>query len=341
MSEVPQSSGPDPWADDGARPSKLPKSPRGVCLPPGLGHGFGGFGQAAFSRAPPSYLAETTPEAPWVETLNVERAALTQENERFSARLEHARLTQENSMLAQENAFLQMQMQSQIASWAPSASPQAVQPAATWSSLWSGPKGLLLGTESIDCVSHSSSLESTTAGSSCGGSALGVMSPRGSSRASVGSDDTKVRHTTVMMRNLPNNYTRTMLLELLDTQGFWGGYNMVYLPMDFSSAAGFGYAFINFVTSEGAEHFRDHFQGFSEWSVPSEKICDVMWSGVHQGLEAHIERYRNSPVMHQSVPDEFKPALFVNGERVPFPSPSKPPRAPRIRAPRVRSRPTV
>lgn len=259
-----------------------------------------------------------------------------QENKRLTARLEHARLTQEHSVLACENALLQMQMQSQaalsqMAPWPPAASSQGIQQASTWSSLWSCPKGLLLGAESIDCVSHSPSLESTAVGSN-----FGLMSPRGSSRASVGSDDMKVRRTTVMMRNLPNNYTRAMLLELLDAQGFLGSYNMVYLPMDFSSACGFGYAFINFVTSEGAEHFRDHFQGFSDWSVPSEKICDIMWSSVHQGLDAHIERYRNSPVMHKSVPDEFKPALFVKGERVPFPAPSKPPRAPRIRAPRVK-----
>lgn len=282
---------------------------------------------------------------PWPEGLEAEHAALTEENQRLNARLENVLLAQENAMLAQENAYLQMQMQSQamladMRAWAPGAGAHTLQQSAAWSSPWSTPKGLGLGAENVECVSHSSSLDSTAAGSSYAGSTLEVLSPR-CSKTSMSSDDSQVRHTTVMMRNLPNNYTRTMLLELLDNQGFWGCYNMVYLPMDFSSAAGFGYAFINFVKSEGAEHFRDHFQGFAEWSVPSEKICDVMWSGVHQGLEAHIERYRNSPVMHQSVPDEFKPALFVNGERVPFPAPTKPPRAPRIRAPRIRLRPEL
>ena len=29
------------------------------------------------------------------------------------------------------------------------------------------------------------------------------------------------------------------------------------------------------------------------------KVCRVTWSGPHQGLAAHVERYRNSPVMHR------------------------------------------
>merc|ERR1740123_2226645 len=43
--------------------------------------------------------------------------------------------------------------------------------------------------------------------------------------------------TTVMLRNLPNDYTRDMLLALLDKEGFQGKYNFVYLPMDFKRMA--------------------------------------------------------------------------------------------------------
>jgi len=137
--------------------------------------------------------------------------------------------------------------------------------------------------------------------------------------------------TTVMMRNLPNNYSRAMLLELMDDEGFNGAYDFIYLPIDFSSTASFGYAFINFVSPPEAERFREHFQNFSKWSVTSEKVCDVTWSNVHQGLAAHIDRYRSSPVMHDDMPDECKPAAFANGKRAPFPPPLKKIRAPRIR----------
>jgi len=137
--------------------------------------------------------------------------------------------------------------------------------------------------------------------------------------------------TTVMMRNIPNDYTGTMLLELLNEHGFSGLYNLVYLPMDYHRKAGFGYAFIDFLTTEEAERFRATFEGFSDWGLVSHKICNVSWSDALQGVQAHIDRYRNSPVMHDAVPDEFKPMLFENGKRVLFPAPTKSIRAPRLR----------
>jgi len=56
---------------------------------------------------------------------------------------------------------------------------------------------------------------------------------------------------------------------------------------------------------------------------------------MHQGLPAHIDRYRNSPVMHESVEDEYKPAVFSpgTGDRAVFPPPTKKLRVPRIRRP--------
>lgn len=138
-------------------------------------------------------------------------------------------------------------------------------------------------------------------------------------------------HHTLMLRNLPNNYTRTMLLSLLDTEGFSGQYDFVYLPIDFKSHASLGYAFVNLNTIEVAESCWKVFEGFNKWVVPSQKVCSVNWSTPFQGLDAHVERYRNSPVMHEHVPDEYKPMLFSGGTRLPFPPPTKKIRAPRIR----------
>jgi len=135
--------------------------------------------------------------------------------------------------------------------------------------------------------------------------------------------------TTVMMKNMPNNYTRKMLLEVLAQEGFEGAFDFIYLPIDFKSKSGLGYAFIN-MTSQGiAEYFIEHFTGFNEWSVSSEKVCQPIWSETLQGLDCHIERYRNSPVMHESVPDDQKPVLFAGTEQVSFPPPTKNIRAPR------------
>lgn len=139
--------------------------------------------------------------------------------------------------------------------------------------------------------------------------------------------------TTVMLRNLPNDYTRNMLLKLLDDEGFRGCYNFVYLPMDFKRMAGLGYAFVNMETHEDATRVWRHFAGFQQWTLQSMKVCEVAWGEPLQGLEAHIDRYRNSPVMHEDVPEEFKPVLFSSGERTAFPGPTK-----RIRPPRMKYR---
>jgi hypothetical protein len=137
--------------------------------------------------------------------------------------------------------------------------------------------------------------------------------------------------TTVMLRNLPNNYNREMLLDLIDSQGFGSQYDFLYLPIDFNTKACFGYAFVNLVTHEAANQFRAAFDGFSNWAIPSRKCCMISWSDPHQGLNANIERYRNSPVMHAGVPDEHKPVVFNQGVRVCFPEQSKKLRAPRTR----------
>lgn len=137
--------------------------------------------------------------------------------------------------------------------------------------------------------------------------------------------------TTVMMRNLPNNYSRDMLLELMDSRGFAGLYDFVYLPVDFSTRSGLGYAFVNLTDAATALLFWRVFESFCDWSIPSRKVCILTWSDPIQGLDANVERYRSSPVMCETVPDEFKPAIFSQGERVHFPAPLKKLRAPRLR----------
>mmetsp|Transcript_75936 Transcript_75936/g.180546 ORF Transcript_75936/g.180546 Transcript_75936/m.180546 type:complete len:539 (+) Transcript_75936:111-1727(+) len=135
--------------------------------------------------------------------------------------------------------------------------------------------------------------------------------------------------TTIMLRNIPNNYTRVMLQDLLDGKGFAGRYDFIYLPMDFRSAAGLGYAFVNLTTHHHAEEAFSKFQGFSEWKAVSQKVCEVAWGHPLQGFEAHVERYRNSPVMHKDVQEEFRPAIYKDGVQIPFPAPTKAVHAPR------------
>mmetsp|Transcript_10729 Transcript_10729/g.16999 ORF Transcript_10729/g.16999 Transcript_10729/m.16999 type:complete len:280 (-) Transcript_10729:256-1095(-) len=149
-------------------------------------------------------------------------------------------------------------------------------------------------------------------------------------QANEGDVSTDGSWTTVMLRNIPNNITRAGLLEILKRNGFPTiCMDFLYLPMDFKRDANLGYAFLNLISEQEADRFFRVFQGFEGWGLASGKVGEVCWGQPLQGLDAHIDRYRNCPVMHSSVPEEHKPMLFRDGIRIPFPAPTKKLRAPR------------
>jgi len=120
--------------------------------------------------------------------------------------------------------------------------------------------------------------------------------------------------TTLVLRKLPKNETRTSLLEMLDRAGQKGLYNFVYLPMDFKKGKVFGHAIINFISNESAEEASFHFAGTG---------ATIEWSDSHQGFDDLIQRYRNSPIMHPTMPETSKPLIFSDGSVEPFPSPTE------------------
>jgi hypothetical protein len=163
---------------------------------------------------------------------------------------------------------------------------------------------------------------------------------KGSASAAAASAQSREgNETTVMLRNIPNRYDQETLLRLLDEGppgegprvGFLKRYDFVYLPMDFRNKVNLGYAFINFLTHADAMEFKGLMTQFSGWGCDSNKVCEVTWAHPHQGKDEHVERYRNSPVMHESMPEAFKPMIFENGDRKPFPPPTKAIRAPKMR----------
>ena len=101
-----------------------------------------------------------------------------------------------------------------------------------------------------------------------------------------GSTKQQAERTTVMLRNVPNNYTREMFLAMLDEHGFAGRYDFVYLPCDFYRQANLGYAFVNLVDGAAVEALWKTFDGFASWALPTAKVCQLRWSGPHQGFKA-------------------------------------------------------
>jgi hypothetical protein len=128
------------------------------------------------------------------------------------------------------------------------------------------------------------------------------------------------------MKNLSESCTRGDIVDLLDSHGFHGEYNLVYVPLDFTSMRSQCYAFVNFACEEVAREFLargNDAQGFSKSTCVGEGGSKMDWAAGMQGLHQAIAKYRNSPVMHALVPDECKPLLFENGRVVKFPKPTK------------------
>jgi len=95
---------------------------------------------------------------------------------------------------------------------------------------------------------------------------------------------------TVMMRNLPNRYTQTMLVEEISHVGFGGLFDFLHLPIDPETNANKGYAFINFVDSLSSWRFKLAFEGKQMSRFNSNKYVSVSPAAL-QGFEANYAHY--------------------------------------------------
>jgi len=135
-------------------------------------------------------------------------------------------------------------------------------------------------------------------------------------------------YTTVMLRNIPNKYTREMLVKQLN-QDFQRQFDFVYLPIDFKNKCNVGYGFINFRSSVVCDDFIAKFNGVDVRKclpgLNSKKIAGVTPARV-QGLEENVRRLRTGPVMNELVnhPDWMPLLLDEDGQVKPFPMPDQP-----------------
>jgi hypothetical protein len=134
--------------------------------------------------------------------------------------------------------------------------------------------------------------------------------------------------TTLIFRNLPEGWTRVDFTALLEQHGFRGCFNFAHVPVNFQYMTNLGYALVNMVSHEEALRAMASFEGLPS---SASQAFSVAWSLPNQGLRAHVDRYQNSPMMHESVLEKYKPALFQNGVQVAFPAPTKKLRSPRVR----------
>jgi hypothetical protein len=95
--------------------------------------------------------------------------------------------------------------------------------------------------------------------------------------------------TTIMIKNIPNKFTREMLIKIID-QNFRGTYDVFILPTDSNHYKNFGYSFINFTNSYYIPYFYYMFNG-NKWSFTnSKKICEITYSKI-QGKNNLLNHY--------------------------------------------------
>jgi hypothetical protein len=146
------------------------------------------------------------------------------------------------------------------------------------------------------------------------------MAPYGASP--YGAGGVASHGTTVMLRNIPNRYTRDMLVDRLNTD-YEGQFDFVYLPIDFNSKCNVGYAFINFRLPVSAQMFIARFHGAKTKNClpgfSSSKVCEVSYARV-QGRDANMDNLRDDKFIEKlNERPEWQPLFFDgNGKEIPF-----------------------
>merc|ERR1711874_935069 len=112
--------------------------------------------------------------------------------------------------------------------------------------------------------------------------------------------------TTMMLRKLPRHFTIERLISVLNSENLRGSYDFLYLPRDMRTFKSFTYCFINWLTPALAQAAMDRFNGYKLDGA----VLATQWVVDGYGLDTQIEKHRNKPYMHPSVPQEFKPMKF-------------------------------
>jgi len=142
----------------------------------------------------------------------------------------------------------------------------------------------------------------------------------GGKKGKKSKDDDDPNYTTVMLRNIPNKYSRTMLIEEINRHGFQGEIDYMYLPTDFTNRCNVGYCFCNFRTAAARQKFQQLFDSVpAQTCLPgfnSYKVCQVT-RAKWQGRAENVKRLRSSPELMQQLAahPEWLP-LLMNAKAV-------------------------
>ncbi|KAK8969276.1 Protein MEI2-like 6 [Platanthera guangdongensis] len=125
--------------------------------------------------------------------------------------------------------------------------------------------------------------------------------------------------TTVMLKNIPNKFSKLQLLDLLDEHcrkentkaaddsSTPSEFDFFYLPMDFQSGSNLGYAFVNFTSVAAARklHGELHHKPWNAYG--SRKVCEVTQAKI-QGSDGLLKHFKASIFTCSS--ESYLPVFF-------------------------------
>jgi hypothetical protein len=115
--------------------------------------------------------------------------------------------------------------------------------------------------------------------------------------------------TTLMVRNIPNKYTRKMLCREIEPY-LSDQIDFLYLPMDFKTWCNLGYCFINFCTRDGAAAFLKAFDQRKWEKCHSDKVSAVGLARI-QGFKHLVDHFSRSSILGKDT--RMQPIIFDAG----------------------------
>lgn len=114
------------------------------------------------------------------------------------------------------------------------------------------------------------------------------------------------KRTTCMIKNIPNKYTQTMLVGMLD-EHHKHQYDFIYLRMDFKNKCNVGYAFVNFIDYNAIPSFYKKINGKGWVKYKSNKIAELTYASI-QGIDNLIKKFKKSNIMWEI--QEYRPKVY-------------------------------
>ena len=124
----------------------------------------------------------------------------------------------------------------------------------------------------------------------------------------------KDKRTTVIIRNIPNRYTISLLLIELSTN-FANTFDIIFLPQDKVNDCNLGYGFINFINPLHLILFYEEFMG-KKWNFSnSQKRCYLAYSnsqGKNELINYMLKRLGIKKFQNNKLNEKIRKSFFIN-----------------------------